>query len=151
MVPRLLGPQLNKMSKFPRLLPSDVPLAAVVEEYHRTARVALRKAPTLQVAGTGTSPPVGSAYACRVCRVQAVYSRHLCDVWWGSGPRGHERRAAHPKRQGLLSRAGGGAAIVGPSREHRTACHQRTVVHRHLRATPAPLRSKADSYWQSGR
>jgi hypothetical protein len=63
MVPRLLGPQLNKMSKFPRLLPTDVPLAAVVEEYHRTARVALRKAPTLQVAGTGTSPPRGQ----RIC------------------------------------------------------------------------------------
>ncbi len=135
----LLGPQLNRMSKFPSLLPAEVPLAAVVEEYHRTVRVVLRLTPTVQVAGATSRVPWrmhACACACACVCVRAVYS-HL---WLGgSGPRGHERGAAHPKRPGLLSCAGRGAAIVGSGRGHRVACHQRTIVHRHVCATSSPL------------
>jgi hypothetical protein len=34
-----MGPQLNKMGKFPLVLPDETPLADVVEEQLRTARI----------------------------------------------------------------------------------------------------------------
>jgi hypothetical protein len=39
MLPRLLGPQLSKLSKFPRLLRYDVPLEEEVDRAPRTAEV----------------------------------------------------------------------------------------------------------------
>ena len=56
MVPRLLGPQLNRQRKFPRLLPSGAPLDQTVNDLHRTVRVVEPKVPSLHCAGT-VHPP----------------------------------------------------------------------------------------------
>lgn len=52
MMPRFLGPRVgtSRQTVPLQVLRTDVPLATVVEERHRTARLRLRKSPTLQLA-----------------------------------------------------------------------------------------------------
>lgn len=70
MIPRLLGPQLSRLGKFPHALPAEVPvLVALIEEHHRTARVVMRKAPTVQVAGANSSMVVHVCCVLCVCNV----------------------------------------------------------------------------------
>jgi ribosomal protein L1 len=83
MIPRLLGPQLSRLGKFPHALPAEVPvLVALIEEHHRTARVVMRKAPTVQVAGAGPSMVV------HVCCVLCVQCTHIIFGGW-AGAVGH--------------------------------------------------------------
>jgi hypothetical protein len=67
MIPRLMGPQLNKMSKFPMIPPRDTPLATVVEEQLRTVKFHMRRYRP-DVAGECSSLPLSlSITAWLVC------------------------------------------------------------------------------------
>ena len=68
MMPRFLGPRVGTARPTVplQILCTDVPLAAVVEERHRTARLRLRKSPTLQLAGTRTHA-LHLRVSCRAC------------------------------------------------------------------------------------
>jgi hypothetical protein len=68
MMPRFLGPRVgtSRQTVPLQVLRTDVPLATVVEERHRTARLRLRKSPALQLAGT-RPPDLQLRVSCCAC------------------------------------------------------------------------------------
>jgi hypothetical protein len=125
MIPRLLGPQSSKASKFPRLLSDGVPLEEVAERASREVDVMMKKVPNLHYAGMRpfSSPSLPFHQDSTDSTTRAKHTNKQ------SGVRGDERGPAHTECG--ISRGGhcgGSAQVLGKHQAHPAARHEGPCV-----------------------